>query len=216
MEPDVGDWRAIPGETPIDPSGLRDRSITTRLELCRAEALNIRKAYVKYLAAAPSKRLAPFDYAWLLRLHKEMYCDVWKWAGQPRQEDLNLGVAWPQVPEQVLALTRDLPCWGESGMSLLEQAVQLHYRAVWIHPFWNGNGRWARLLANIWLQASQDAAYPLARRDASGKRALFATTTSKPSKLPTTAISVRCWRCTAGIYGKTKEINRIIDIRGRL
>ncbi len=36
-------------------------------------------------------------------------------------------------------------------MSLLEQATRLHYRAVWIHPFWNGNGRWARLLANIWL-----------------------------------------------------------------
>ena len=36
-------------------------------------------------------------------------------------------------------------------MSPLEQAAQLHYRAVWIHPFENGNGRWARLLANIWL-----------------------------------------------------------------
>ena len=37
-------------------------------------------------------------------------------------------------------------------MSLVEQAVRLHYRAVWIHPFSNGNGRWARLLANIWLR----------------------------------------------------------------
>ena len=37
-------------------------------------------------------------------------------------------------------------------MSLLEQAARLHYRAVWIHPFKNGNGRWARLLANIWLR----------------------------------------------------------------
>jgi hypothetical protein len=55
MESDLGDWSAIPGETPIDPSGLKDRSIATRPELCRAEALNIRKAYVKYLAAAPTK-----------------------------------------------------------------------------------------------------------------------------------------------------------------
>ena len=37
-------------------------------------------------------------------------------------------------------------------MSLLEQATRLHHRAAWIHPFWNGNGRWARLLANIWLR----------------------------------------------------------------
>ncbi len=57
MESDLGDWPAIPGETPIDPSGLRDRSITTRPELCRAEAMNIRKAYVKYLAAAPPSDL---------------------------------------------------------------------------------------------------------------------------------------------------------------
>ncbi len=63
MEPDVGQWRPIPGETPIDPSGLRDRSITTRGELNRAEALNIRKAFLKYLAATPTKRVAPFDYA---------------------------------------------------------------------------------------------------------------------------------------------------------
>ena len=89
MEP-IDDWRAIPGETPIDPSHLKDRSITTRRELSQAEARNINKAYLKYLAAVPSKRLAPFDYAWLLRLHEEMFCDVWTWAGQPRQENLNL------------------------------------------------------------------------------------------------------------------------------
>jgi Fic-DOC domain mobile mystery protein B len=152
MEPDVSDWRPIPGETPIDPSHLRDRSITTRRELNQAEAKNIRKAHVKYLAATPTRRTASFDYVWLLRLHKEMYCDVWAWAGKPRQGDLNFGVAWQQVSSQVLALSGDLPCWGKSGMSLLEQAARLHYRAVWIHPFWNGNGRWARLLANIWLR----------------------------------------------------------------
>ena len=152
MGSEVGTWRPIPGETPIDPSYLRDRSITTRLELYRAEALNIRKAHVKYLAVAPTKRLAPFDYAWLLRLHKEMYRDVWRWAGQPRQVDLNVGVPWPQVPQQVLALTEDLACWGQPEMSCLEQATRLHYRAVWIHPFRNGNGRWSRLLANIWLR----------------------------------------------------------------
>jgi fido (protein-threonine AMPylation protein) len=85
-----------------------------------------------------------------------MYCDVWVWAGRPRQVDLNFGVRWSQVSEQVLALAQDLPRWGQSGMSLLEQAVQLHHRAVWIHPFLNGNGRWARLLANIWLRLHRE------------------------------------------------------------
>jgi Fic family protein len=27
----------------------------------------------------------------------------------------------------------------------------LHHQAVQIHPFENGNGRWSRTLANIWL-----------------------------------------------------------------
>jgi Fic-DOC domain mobile mystery protein B len=151
MELKKEEWQTIPGETPIDPSRLKDRSITTRLELCRAEALNIRKAYVKYLAGTPTKRLAPFDYAWLLRLHQEMYFDVWLWAGRLRQVDLNMGVNWHHVSEQVLALTQDISCWERSDMSFLEQAARLHHRAVWIHPFMNGNGRWARLLANIWL-----------------------------------------------------------------
>jgi Fic-DOC domain mobile mystery protein B len=152
MEPDLDDWPTIPGETPIDPSHLKDRGIRTRLDLCRAEALNISKAYVKYLAAVPSKRLAPFDYAWLLRLHKEMFCNVWTWAGQIRQENLKLGVPCHQVPGQLLDLTRDLPYWEGTSMSLLEQAARLHYQAVRIHPFCNGNGRWARLLANVWLR----------------------------------------------------------------
>jgi fido (protein-threonine AMPylation protein) len=155
MEPNIEDWRTVPGETPIDPSHLKDRSITTRAELCRAEALNIRKAYVKYMGGALTSRLAPFDYAWFLRLHHEMFCDVWLWAGQPRQIDFGtgqVGIPWAAVSQQVHALTLDLPCWADSGMSPLEQAARLHYRAVWIHPFVNGNGRWARLLANIWLR----------------------------------------------------------------
>jgi hypothetical protein len=64
MEPDVNEWRPIRGETPIDPSGLKDRSIMTRGDLNRAEALNIRKAHVKYLAAPPAKRVAPFSDTW--------------------------------------------------------------------------------------------------------------------------------------------------------
>lgn len=152
MEPEIDAWRVVAGETPIDRSHLKDCSITTRRELCRAEALNIAKAFVKYLSAAPAKKFTPFDYSWLLRLHKEMFCDVWMWAGKPRQENLTMGVDWPLVPEQILSLTRDLPSWGQFGTSLLEQAARLHYRAVWIHPFMNGNGRWARLLANIWLR----------------------------------------------------------------
>ena len=37
-------------------------------------------------------------------------------------------------------------------MEMLEQSAYLHHRAVHIHPFLNGNGRWARMLSNIWAK----------------------------------------------------------------
>jgi Fic family protein len=47
----------------------------------------------------------------------------------------------------------DLEYWRNAGeMEILEQAALLHHRAVSIHPFLNGNGRWSRLLANIFLK----------------------------------------------------------------
>ena len=35
--------------------------------------------------------------------------------------------------------------------------ARLHHASVRIHPFQNGNGRWARLLANIWLRRHGEA-----------------------------------------------------------
>jgi Fic-DOC domain mobile mystery protein B len=148
----VSDWGLQSGETPIDVSELKRKGIHTRAELHRAEAENIRKAVVKYLAAKPSRRSAPFTLFWAKRLHREMFGEVWKWAGEFRQENLNLGCEWHQVPMQLQALLYDLLFWEAQGNALLEQAARLHHRVVSIHPFPNGNGRWARMLANIWLK----------------------------------------------------------------
>lgn len=146
------EWKPIDGETPIDPSHLKDRSIRTRPQLNAAEAQNMRKAHVKYLAARPSRRAAPFDYSWFCRVHQEMFGEVWHWAGQLRTGDLNIGVPWHQVSAQLMDLANDLSLWAKTAdMTLVEQAARLHHRAVAIHPFYNGNGRWARLLANVWL-----------------------------------------------------------------
>ena len=37
------------------------------------------------------------------------------------------------------------------GLGLLEQSVRIHHRLVAIHPFVNGNGRHARLVADVVL-----------------------------------------------------------------
>ncbi len=55
------------------------------------------------------------------------------------------------------SLMDDLTFWREKKeMEMIEQAARLHHRAVFIHPFLNGNGRWARLLANIFMKQSVD------------------------------------------------------------
>jgi fido (protein-threonine AMPylation protein) len=143
-------WGPIHGETPIDPSGLRDKSIRTRRQLNEAEGRNIADAVYKYLIGTPTPDMAPFDLAWALKLYEEMFGKVWEWAGVPRKIDLNLGVAWQHVETQLYSLFLNLPYWKD--MSLIEQAVRLHHGAVSIHPFVNGNGRWSRMLANIWLK----------------------------------------------------------------
>ena len=148
----MSDWELLPGETPIDVSGLKAKGIRTRKELNEAEARNIRHVVVKYFAAKPSRRAARFDLGWAKHLHKEMFGKVWVWAGSFRQTDLNLGCTWAQVPTELKVMLDDLNTWEVSDMPLLEQAVRLHHRSVHIHPFLNGNGRWSRMLANIWLK----------------------------------------------------------------
>jgi Fic-DOC domain mobile mystery protein B len=146
-------FEPIPGETPIDDlSGLRIRGITLRHELSEFEAVNIATAALKYLAAQPNPRTAPFDIDWCLQLHQEMFGEVWDWAGKVRTEELSIGVKFYLIQEQLAALLQDLEGWTGFGMDLVEQSARLHHRAVWIHPFQNGNGRWARMLANIWLK----------------------------------------------------------------
>jgi fido (protein-threonine AMPylation protein) len=39
----------------------------------------------------------------------------------------------------------------ESGDLVIGTAAELHHLAVHVHPFEDGNGRGARMLANIWL-----------------------------------------------------------------
>jgi Fic-DOC domain mobile mystery protein B len=143
----------IPGQTPIDDfSGLRDRSIRTQRELNAAEAENIRKAIMRYLAAKPTRRAARFDLAWTKQLHAEMFGDVWTWAGTFRATELNIGPPPHRIETDMQSLLDDLRGWITYDMPTLEQAVRLHHRAVSVHPFANGNGRWSRMLANIWLR----------------------------------------------------------------
>ncbi len=142
------------GATPIeDISGLIPKNITTKKELDEVEFANINKAMPKYFLGKITEKKAPFTLSWLYQVHRGMYGEVWEWAGVRRNTDLNLGTPPHQIDVSLQQLLDNFKYWETSQtMEPVEIAVRLHHGLVKIHPFKNGNGRWARFIANIYLR----------------------------------------------------------------
>ena len=148
--------KPIDDATPLDDiSGLKlpNNKAYTLKEVYEAEANNIALATLKYLSAPPSIKVAPFTYEWLQQLHYEMFGSVWEWAGKFRKVELSIGIKAYLVPTTLKELADDIAFWNRhKTFDIYETATRIHHRAVQIHPFQNGNGRWSRMLANIYLR----------------------------------------------------------------
>lgn len=141
-----------PGATPLtgeELEGLLPKYITTRRELNDAEFKNISEASKKYLL---SRKKIQFNLSDLFELHKEMFGNVWAWAGKKRKTNKNIGVDKAQIEMEMKKLIDDLQYWLEHKMDIIEISARLHHRLVYIHPFNNGNGRWARFIVNLFLK----------------------------------------------------------------
>lgn len=152
----IDSTKPIDDATPFgDVSGLKlpNDKVYTLSEVYEKEAENIATATIKYLSQPPSKREAPFSYSWMMDLHDEMFGDVWDWAGKLRQIELSIGIKAYLVPMELKKLCDDIAYWDKNKtFDVFETATRIHHRAVQIHPFQNGNGRWSRMLANIYLR----------------------------------------------------------------
>ena len=148
--------KPINDATPLDDiSGLKLPSdiVYSLKDIYIAEANNIALTTLKYLSAPPSKKVAPFSYKWLSSLHEEMFGNVWDWAGKFRQVELSIGIKAYKVPTALKELTDDMAFWDKNKIfDIYEIATRIHHKAVQIHPYKNGNGRWSRMLANIYLR----------------------------------------------------------------
>lgn len=97
----------------------------------------------------------------LQELHRRMFDRTWRWAGKFRTTDTNIGVPWPQIAVDVKNLCDDTAVQMQNGVySRDEIAVRFHYRLVVTHPFPNGNGRHARLAADILVRRQGGVAFP--------------------------------------------------------
>jgi len=141
------------GTTPIEhdeAEGLLLTHITTRGELDRWEQDNIIEALAWMDKKKPTDIL---NELFIKELHKRMFGNVWKWAGEFRRTDKNIGIDWHQISMGVKNLCDDARYWIELQEESPDQtAVRFHHRLVWIHPFPNGNGRHARLMTDLLLE----------------------------------------------------------------
>lgn len=139
--------------TPLTPEERHDlipSYITNRDQLNEVEQLGIAAAD----RWAFSRKRDVLDERFLLSLHRRMFRDVWKWAGALRTTPRNIGVEAYQIAVDLRQLLDDVRYWAtHSTFPPDEIALRFHTRLTWIHPFPNGNGRHARLAADLLIVA---------------------------------------------------------------
>jgi len=141
------------GATPLDhdeSEGLLLTHISTRGELNVFEAANIQEGMV-WAWRSRSKNMV--DERFIRQLHKKMFGDVWRWAGEFRKSNKNIGVPREMIGIELRHLSEDVQYWIEHNTYGVDEiAARFHHRLVAIHLFPNGNGRHARMIADLLLE----------------------------------------------------------------
>lgn len=123
--------------------------ITLRHELNEAEQINIGQA----LRWTTARKRDVLDQNFLRQLHKRMFGDVWRWAGQYRTSARNIGVDPYRITTDVHQAIGDACYWIEHKTYPPDEiAVRFSHRLVVTHPFPNGNGRFSRLIGDLLAQ----------------------------------------------------------------
>ena len=138
------------GATPLDPdeaTGLVPSHITTQGDLNAWEQINIIQGE---RWATRQKKRDLLDEGFIRDLHRQMFDKTWQWAGTFRNTNKNIGVDSTQVAVKLRNLLDNTKYQIENQVfDVDELAVRFHHQLVWIHVFPNGNGRHARLMADL-------------------------------------------------------------------
>jgi cell filamentation protein len=152
--------------------GSRGRVLRNFLGITKAREME--EAETQALSAAqraartvygPKHRFTPAD---IRRLHRMWLGSIYPWAGNYRTVNLSEGGC--QFANGVLiprlmanfgknALRRHTPCGDGGEVTVARSLAEVHAQLILIHPFRDGNGRLARLIAV--LMASQAGLNPL-------------------------------------------------------
>jgi Fic-DOC domain mobile mystery protein B len=140
------------GATPLDLdelAGLKFPHVTTRSELDHLEQANIQTG-LRWLQRTKRTDILSEDF--LRTLHKKLFGDVWSWAGTFRNTEKSIGIDPVRIAVELHNLIGDAQYWiVHETYPPLEIAARFHHKLVYIHPFPNGNGRHARIMADAIL-----------------------------------------------------------------
>lgn len=140
-----GDPACYPGTAVlINKLGLRDADL-----LAEAEA-----AFAATAAEAIEISGPPYDLAYLCRLHRQLFEEVYEWAGEIRVVDVTKGPTRfctatriaPEADRIFAALAKAADFHGLDRPELVRCASALYDELNVVHPFREGNGRTLRLL----------------------------------------------------------------------
>ena len=149
------DFEYINGQTPLDEDekeGLLIPAIATRGELDEFEQQNIEHA-IQWTLTRNFMKQKIFSESFIKDVHKRMYKDVWKWAGEFRKTNKNIGVDKWSISIELKKLLDDAIFWVENETYTPDEiAIRFKHRLVSIHCFPNGNGRHSRLIADIIIE----------------------------------------------------------------
>ncbi len=154
----TSNWGADPpGTTPLEADDFEQlipTDIATRAELNAAERDNIVDARIWAFTQQPITDVQQlFETPTVDEIHRRMFGDVWKWAGKRRTRAATIGVAPAQIVTYLKDALDDAKYWKHNGtFDPVETAVRIHHRLVFVHPYVNGNGRHARLVADLYLR----------------------------------------------------------------
>lgn len=143
------------GQTPLEAEeleGIKIATIGTKAELDEWEQQNIEEALL-WAMNKKWKIEKILSEVFINDLHKRMYKNVWKWAGNFRKTEKNIGVVAYQIPTALRQLLDDARYWYQHQIYAPDKlALRFKHRLVSIHCFPNGNGRHSRLMADIIIE----------------------------------------------------------------
>jgi len=141
------------GNTAIRPEEAEQLipKISTMAELNEYEVLNIVQAREWAFSSRTMTSNNPLHEAYVRELHAKMFDKVWKWAGTYRKNELNIGCDPSEIAQRIPQLLGNTQHWIDQKVYSLDECVlRFHYELVsTIHPFANGNGRHARMIADV-------------------------------------------------------------------